>query len=287
MSSGLIYDIGAHKGEDTSFYLKKGFNVVAVEAIPDFCSQLERKFDNFVRAGQLQILNIAISKTVGTVDFYVDENNSAWGTMNLDWVERNRSLGTRNTRKIVVESRTLIDVIREYGVPRYCKIDIEGGDLDALKSLIGSNDIPPYISIESEKRDWNRLREEFSTFRELGYRRYKVIDQTLVSLQTCPKPAREGHDCEYVFEEGSSGLFADELPGSWLDLTEAIEAYRQVFLGYALNGDNGMFSRKFSIFRAIGLLQAKVAHAKVTHKSYVNPALILPPAAWYDTHAAL
>ena len=26
----LIYDVGAHRGEDTEFYLKKGFRVVAI-----------------------------------------------------------------------------------------------------------------------------------------------------------------------------------------------------------------------------------------------------------------
>jgi hypothetical protein len=30
----LIYDIGLHKGEDSEFYLKKGFRVVAIEALP-------------------------------------------------------------------------------------------------------------------------------------------------------------------------------------------------------------------------------------------------------------
>jgi hypothetical protein len=28
----LIFDVGFHRGEDTDFYLKKGFRVVAVEA---------------------------------------------------------------------------------------------------------------------------------------------------------------------------------------------------------------------------------------------------------------
>ena len=58
----LIYDVGAHKGEDTEFYLKKKFQVVAIEAIPEFCILLEQKFDKFVREGQLKILNIAVSK---------------------------------------------------------------------------------------------------------------------------------------------------------------------------------------------------------------------------------
>ena len=33
----LIFDIGCHLGEDSEFYLRKGFKVVAVEANPELC----------------------------------------------------------------------------------------------------------------------------------------------------------------------------------------------------------------------------------------------------------
>ena len=33
--SELIYDVGAYKREDTEFYLKKGFSVIAIETVPD------------------------------------------------------------------------------------------------------------------------------------------------------------------------------------------------------------------------------------------------------------
>lgn len=282
----LIYDVGAHRGEDTEFYLKKGFAVVAIEASPELCALLEQRFRTFVQEGKLKILNVAVSNTTGPIDFYIDEKESIWGTTNLDWVQRNRLLGAGKTRKISVEARPLIDIIKQYGVPWYCKIDIEGNDLDALRSLTGAPDMPHYISIESEKRDWGRLMEEFLTFHKLGYSRYKIIDQTLVKLQTFPRPAREGGDCDHIFEDGSTGLFGDELPGAWLALPEAVEAYRQIFLGYALNGDNGLFNGRRSIFRALGKIQAKVTKLKAKNSGYVNPAQILPPVAWYDTHAA-
>ena len=37
----LIYDIGQHTGEDTAFYLGKGFRVVAVEANPTLAEATE------------------------------------------------------------------------------------------------------------------------------------------------------------------------------------------------------------------------------------------------------
>ncbi|HEY1782106.1 MAG TPA: FkbM family methyltransferase [Roseiarcus sp.] len=255
----LVYDVGAHKGEDTEFYLKKGFQVVAIEAVPEFCALLEQRFAEWVRGGQLKILNIAVSKSAGSADFYINETRSVWGTVNLDWVERNKSLGAGQTRKINVETRPLVDIFNQYGVPRYCKIDIEGNDVDALRSLVGYKDLPLYISIESEKSNWKSLIVEFLTLRELGYSRYKIVDQSLVNLHETPRPAREGNYCDHSFQDGSSGLFGDELPGAWLALPEAIEAYRNIFLGYALNGDTGMFKGQSSNF---------------------------PPAAWYDTHAA-
>lgn len=35
MNNSLIIDVGMHTGRDTEFYLKKGFNVVAIEANPE------------------------------------------------------------------------------------------------------------------------------------------------------------------------------------------------------------------------------------------------------------
>ena len=35
MQKDLIYDVGFHRGEDTEFYLAKGFKVVAIEAHPE------------------------------------------------------------------------------------------------------------------------------------------------------------------------------------------------------------------------------------------------------------
>jgi hypothetical protein len=87
------------------------------------------------------------------------------------------------------------------------------------------------------------------------------------------------------FKVEVSGLFGDELPGTWLALPEAVEAYRNIFRGYALNGDNGIFRGRYSIFRMIGGIQARAVRLR-NFTIYANPAQLLPPAAWYDTHAA-
>ena len=35
--SKVIFDLGMHNGDDTAFYLSRGFNVVALEANPALC----------------------------------------------------------------------------------------------------------------------------------------------------------------------------------------------------------------------------------------------------------
>ena len=37
----LIFDVGCNDGQDSDFYLKKGFRVVAVEANPALCELLK------------------------------------------------------------------------------------------------------------------------------------------------------------------------------------------------------------------------------------------------------
>jgi hypothetical protein len=45
----LIYDVGFHVGEDTEFYLKKGYRVLAVEANPELCARGQMRFADAIR----------------------------------------------------------------------------------------------------------------------------------------------------------------------------------------------------------------------------------------------
>jgi FkbM family methyltransferase len=259
MSDGLIYDVGAHMGEDTEYYLKRGFSVVAVEAVPDYCDAIRARCAAYLEAGKLTVLNLCVAEAAGVAPFYVNESSSVWSTANPSWVERNNLYGPQPIREITVQTEPLYEIFQKFGVPRYCKIDIEGNDLIALKSISGLLERPEFVSIESEKLNWNALVEELVTFRDLGYKKFKVVNQAYVGLQTLPQPSREGAYCEHAFEFGSSGLFGDELPGRWVDLSECLEIHKQIFRGYFLNGDHGIFE---------------------------DTEQTLPSADWYDTHAS-
>jgi FkbM family methyltransferase len=265
MQRDLIYDVGLHRGEDTQFYLAKGFRVVAIDANEELCAEASARFAPQVASGRLRILNRAISAQSGEATFFRNAKRSEWGTIDPRWAERNRSKGAGSTCTIVRAS-SLAEVTREFGVPYYAKIDIEGLDLVALRSLGAATARPKYVSIESEKVSFAALDAEFTALRELGYDRFKVVAQHEVTRQRAPSPPLEGQYCEHVFERGASGLFGEEAPGAWVSAEAAIEAYRPIFTRYRLIGDAADVRTRVlrQLARAVGM-----------------------GAGWYDTHARL
>lgn len=260
----LVFDLGLHHGEDTEFYLAKGFRVLAVEANPDLCAEVGKRLASAVADGSLTIANRAIAEQPGEITFYENEF-SAWGTVDPAWAARNTRMGL-NSRKRTVVATTMAGLLAEYGTPYYTKIDIEGMDMVALRGFSAVTARPTFVSIESDKVSFRALRQEFETLTELGYDRFKLISQRDVPRQQPPNPALEGAYAAWAFELGASGLFGDETPGEWVNADVAIEAYRRVFLQYSLTGDDPFIRSKVlrMTLKAVGFR-----------------------CNWFDTHAKL
>src|SRR5262249_28452785 len=78
MKKKLIFDIGAHKGEDTRFYLRKGFRVVAVEAYPHHVQHIQDQLADDILRGDLVVEQVGIGETRGRGKFYVHETHTDW-----------------------------------------------------------------------------------------------------------------------------------------------------------------------------------------------------------------
>ncbi len=96
----LIYDIGLHRGEDTDFYLKKGYRVVAFDANPALIETAQRRYAKHIAAGEVTLIEGAIAPETenGKVSFFLNSKTSEWGTIDSDWVARNTARGTHVTR---------------------------------------------------------------------------------------------------------------------------------------------------------------------------------------------
>jgi FkbM family methyltransferase len=188
----LVFDIGANNGDDTAEYLKHGCKVVAVEANPDLCKAIRARFVNQIDAGQLVLIDKAISRNP-KVTLYINTSDHGWGTTLPSYAERARKLGG-SVVEVEVETVTVIDLIRAYGVPYRITIDIEGADILCLLDLY-DGELPQYLSIERPKSISNQF-FAMTLLRRMGYRRLAFVDQTVWGEQA------------YT----TTGLFSEQLP---------------------------------------------------------------------------
>jgi FkbM family methyltransferase len=271
MHRDLIFDVGLHRGEDTEFYLAKGFRVVAFEADPFLAAAARERFSEVIREGRLEIVEGAISDVEEpTVRFYRNPEVSEWGTVDRDWVHRNEALGSRH-EMIDVDVVDFAGEIRKHGVPYYLKIDIEGADRICLSALSESPTRPCYVSVESEKVDFDELISEFRLLEELGYRDFLAVQQADVKRTRLPDASDEGRAIDHSFKDGSSGPFGQDL-GGWRSSEEVIDEYRSIFADYRRFGDATIWQRTLpgrALLKAWSLLRGAT----------------MP--GWYDTHARL
>src|SRR5262245_28922448 len=145
MQEDLIFDLGMHKGEDTEFYLKKGYRVVGVEADPDLAEHCRQRFATHIANGTVRIIEGAIVAEDrirdGTVTFYRNPHVSVWGTVDPQWRDRNLLLGCPSD-ELEVRCLDLGGILQEHGMPFYMKIDLEGADRLCLDYLTGFKERP-------------------------------------------------------------------------------------------------------------------------------------------------
>jgi FkbM family methyltransferase len=266
MNENLIFDVGMHTGRDTEFYLKKGFNVIGVEANPELVKSNLSKFNEYLSDGRLIICDYAIADYEGEVQFYVNNLHDDWGTISEDFASRNEKIGTMNSI-IQVKCQPFINILSKYGVPYYLKIDIEGADMLCIKDLYSLPEKPRYVSIEAGLNSFNETFSELSLLWNLGYRSFKIVNQAVNKDIVCPHPPLEGDFVDYHFDGTCSGLFGEETLGRWLNIEETLTEYKKLLWESKYFGANGKLYR--SIF----------------HKAYT--VLKREPVGWYDFHAKL
>lgn len=272
IQTDLIFDVGMHKGEDTGYYLKRGFRVIGFEANPDLVRENREHFAEAIARDELVIVEGAIvnDPAIETVKFYVNEDSSVWGTIDADFAQRNEQLGTRN-RVVEVNAIDFASCLSRYGVPYYMKIDIEGADMYCLQALKQFTAKPSYLSVESNKVDFSKLLQEIDVLANLGYTSFKAVQQADVPRMKIPSHSTQGKIlADHVFAREGSGLFGSDLPGKWITREELIREYERIFALYRRFGDDTFWQKNYFARRFLKAL------SRLTGNHYPG---------WYDTHA--
>ncbi len=271
-TTNCVFDVGLHKGEDTEFYLAKGYRVVAFEADPDLVRECRARFAPQIAEGRLIIVEgaIAVPGTPPRITFYKNLRRSVWGTTDAERAGLNARLGAVS-RAIEVDTVIFTEMFDRYGVPAFMKVDIEGADAVVRDALKAARTLPTYLSIESDKTSLDGVAEEIDLLAGLGYQRFMAVQQERIPNSVLETWTVDDQPLRFRFRKASSGPFGPDLPGPWLDRTQIMDRYRRIYREYARWGDDSLARRVLT-----GSIIDRVGKA-IGHS--------LP--GWYDTHARM
>jgi FkbM family methyltransferase len=131
----LCFDIGANVGNRTEVFHKLGATVVAVEPQQSCASILRKRFCN---CANVHIVQKALDKATGQKDIFIT-SGSTLSSMSEDWIRNVQQSGRFKEqvwdKREVIETTTFDLLIKEFGRPAFCKIDVEGFEYNVLRGL--------------------------------------------------------------------------------------------------------------------------------------------------------
>lgn len=204
----LIFDFGANAGQNLDYYLSRADKVIAIEANPELCLLMKRKFEKEIASGQLLIENYCITDSNTSsekVSFFVHNTNSLFSQFDIPIL-------TEDYHQIEVPAISAAQLIMKHQTEDsnilYIKIDLEGFDSKILKNLFNNNIFPKYISAESHDI------EVFAALVNCG--RYSSF--SLIDGKSVPKfHWANGVGVKKSFITHSAGPFGQDIKENWYD----------------------------------------------------------------------
>jgi FkbM family methyltransferase len=177
---GFYIDIGAHhplRFSNTYIFYKRGWSGINIDALPG--SMIEF---NKLRKRDIN-LEIGISSKIQNLRFFCF-NEPAFNTFNeIEAKNKNGKNGNKIINQIEIKTYPLSEIIDKY-LPSsntkidFLSIDVEGFELEVLKSNNWEKYKPSFLLIEELKKELTQIVNESEVYKFLITKNYKLIAKT-------------------------------------------------------------------------------------------------------------
>lgn len=173
----LVFDVGANVGHRSEMFLALGARVVAIEPQPACIAALRA-----LEQDRLVVEQVALGADVGTGEIRIADVNTI-SSMADGWIERVRRSGRFAQHQwgngIPVRVATLDSLIERHGRPDFCKIDVEGYELEVVTGL---SQPLPVLSFEFAVEYRDHAERVLARLEGLGFDRFNYAPEETFSL---------------------------------------------------------------------------------------------------------
>jgi FkbM family methyltransferase len=169
----LCFDVGASIGSRTEIFLQLGAKVVAIEPQDQPFRALIKRYG---RNKNLVAINKGLASKEGTTQMFLCYADAV-SSMSKEWISRVRAggrfpSGYNWNEEATVQVTTLDALIASYGVPTFCKIDVEGYEYEVIQGL---SQAVPMISFEHTPQVTETSLSVMTHIEKLGHYEYNYV----------------------------------------------------------------------------------------------------------------